>query len=158
MEILLATIKAFLGHVAKKLLDGWWKPKEKASSSTPALVSLFATNVPCRPIAGVWLCQYKYPTLDDHSGEERESIETQLVRFEQINNVVRGTTIFALAHHEDFVGWVTKDRYFTGEYANKKNHHSYHGAFQFVISNSHSRMEGADGLIHYDYVGRTLAA
>lgn len=142
LEFLFATIKAFLSYAAKKLLDAVWKPKEKPPQVAPVVTSLLQSHEVCRSIAGIWVCQYKYPALDERTGEKKESIETQLVRFEQTANAVRGTTISAIAHPEDFQGSVTKDRYFTGIYASKRNHHSYHGAFQFVISQSHNRMIG----------------
>lgn len=142
MEILIAAIKAFLGHASKKFLDVVWKPKEKPPQIAVVVTPLLESHELCRSIAGIWVCQYKYPALDDRSGEKKENTETQLVRFEQTGNAVRGTTIFAIAHPEDFQGSVTKDRYFTGLYANKRNHYSYHGAFQFVISQSHNRMVG----------------
>lgn len=142
MEILPDTVKAFLGYVTKRLLDALWKLIKRLRQVTPVEAPLLQSQADCRSIAGIWVCQYKYPALNDQTGGKDESIETQLVRFEQTGNAVRGTTISAIAHPEDFQGSVTKDRYFTGIYKNKRNHHSYHGAFQFVISQSHGRMIG----------------
>jgi pyrimidine deaminase RibD-like protein len=94
-----------------------------------------------RNISGIWLCQYVYPKMNEISGKKANATEAQIVRFEQSKRSVKGSTIFAIAHPEDFEGRVL-NQYFTGLYFNKTNHHSYHGAFQFVISNSHNRMLG----------------
>jgi hypothetical protein len=99
-------------------------------------------NVSTRSIAGIWLCQYYYPRLDESTKQKIRTLETQLVCFEQSANQVKGSTIYALAHPEAFEGKITQDRYFTGLYFNKHNHHSYHGALQLVISNSQKRMKG----------------
>jgi len=94
-----------------------------------------------RSIQGHWLCQYRYPSTDELSGREALETETQIVCFEQVGETVKGTTVHALAHPEDFEGRLI-DRYFTGLYFNRLNHHSYHGAFQFILSNSKNRMRG----------------
>jgi len=92
-------------------------------------------------ISGIWVCQYVYPKMDERLGKTISEIETQIVRFEQSGNIVKGETIYAEAHPERFEGNVI-NRYFTGLYFNEKNHHSYHGAFQYIISNSKPRMLG----------------
>lgn len=140
MEILIATLKSILGYLSKKLIDlGFKKTEEKKAIEEKKKELQPAT---CRKIAGIWICQYRFPKMDDSVNKKMTAIETQVVRFRQTDNKVTGATFFALAHPEDFEGIITKDRYFTGMYYNQKNHHSYHGAFQFVLSNSHPRMQG----------------
>jgi len=156
--IVVFVIVIFGGAFAQGREVSFWPPKigakpmplpvrgndiaDDPNSALESKRSLKSTDTPARSIAGIWLCQYRYPSLDENTKQKVMSIETQVVCFEQKGNQVHGSTIFALAHPEDFEGSITKDRYFTGLYFNKHNHHSYHGAFQFVLSHSHNRMKG----------------
>ena len=89
-------------------------------------------------LTGVWVTHYKYPSSDKDGDID---IEKQLVKLIQRGTTVTGETIYAQKHPEIFEGTV-KDRYFTGVYVNKKDEHNYHGAFQYVLSNSENKMEG----------------
>ena len=150
--LVIIVVVIFVGAVVQGREVSFWPPKIGArpmpvkgndhSGAPEPKGSLKSTDTPARSIAGIWLCQYKYPSLDENTKQTVIAIETQIVCFEQSGNQVHGSTIFALAHPEDFEGSITKDRYFTGLYFNKHNHHSYHGAFQFVLSHSHNRMKG----------------
>lgn len=108
-----------------------------------------------RSIQGHWLCQYRYMSTDNVSGRKTLKTETQIVCLEQEGEMVKGTTIHALAHPQDFEGKLF-DRYFTGLYFNKLNHHSYHGSFQFILSNSRNRMRGK--WLGFDHEGNDVNA
>ncbi len=157
--LLVIAIAIFAVAVVQGREVSFWPPKIGAKSpkaippkveNSPAIGNSLSyverssavSGVSDHSITGTWLCQYKYPQLDEMSGCKAMTTETQLVRLEQQGSLVTGATIFALAHPESFEGKITKERYFTGLYFNQQNHHSYHGAFQFVISNSKHRMLG----------------
>jgi hypothetical protein len=140
MEIFLSLINSILGYLSKKLIDWGFKKSADRKSLEEKKDELQKDS--CRLISGIWICQYKYPRMDDSINQKVSTIEKQVVRFEQENNNVTGVSLFAIAHPEDFEGIITKDLYFTGMYFNQKNYHSYHGAFQFILSNSHNRMLG----------------
>lgn len=129
-----------LGHLSKKLIDWGFKKTEEKKAIEKKKKELQPEAA--RSIAGIWICQYQFPHIEDGTGKKVTTIETQVVRFRQVGNKVTGSTFFAIAHPEDFEGLITNDRYFTGMYYNQQNHHSYRGAFQFVLSNSHQRMQG----------------
>ena len=132
--------EALLEYFAKKMIDLGIKKGSEFKKIENKKKTLSGDKP--RSIAGIWVCQYKYPCLNEEIGKKVTAIEKQVVKFTQRENQVHGTTLYAIAHPEDFEGVVTKDRFFTGLYFNKKNHHSYHGAFQFVISHSKNRMKG----------------
>jgi hypothetical protein len=96
---------------------------------------------PTRNITGIWITQYQYPSVDNSGGVQIKT-ETQCVHFKQKGNKVIGETVDAIKHPEVFEGKLTKDRYFTGQYLNTANHNNYHGAFQFILSNSRGTMKG----------------
>ncbi len=91
-----------------------------------------------RNITGLWITHYKYPSS---TNKGKINIEKQLVKLEQHGSVVVGETIWAQKQPETFEGTI-KGRYFTGIYINSKDEHNYHGAFQYIISNSENKMEG----------------
>lgn len=94
-------------------------------------------------IHGTWLCQYKYPRLNESLGVKDPTIEVQIVELLEHGGSVRGKSLHAVAHPEFFSGSVSLGRYFTGTYKNASNTAaSYHGAFQFVLSHSKARMKG----------------
>jgi hypothetical protein len=132
--------EALIEYMAKKFIDLGFKKRSEQKKVDAKKDQLVGNE--CRSIEGIWICQYRYPRMDDKAGTKIQTTETQLVRFVQTSNRVNGETLFAAARPEDFEGVVTKDRYFTGMYFNQKNHHSYHGAFQFIISHSANRMNG----------------
>jgi hypothetical protein len=103
-----------------------------------------------RNLDGIWLTQFRYPS--GKSGEEKT--ETQIVQFKQHKNLVRGRAIYADSHPDVIEGLITSNRYFTGVYCNTINYHNYHGAFQFVISNSKQRMMGK--WVGFDRVGADI--
>jgi len=94
-----------------------------------------------RNLTGLWITQYQYPSIDN-LGNTHIKTETQCVHFKQKGNRIFGQTVDAIKHPEVFEGKITKDRYFTGQYINTGNHNNYHGAFQFVLSNSRGTMKG----------------
>ena len=94
-------------------------------------------------IHGTWLCQYKYPRLNEESGLKEPTIEIQIVELEEHGGSVCGKSLHAIAHPEFFSGSISLGRYFTGTYKNASNTAAtYHGAFQFVLSHSKARMKG----------------
>ncbi len=94
-------------------------------------------------IHGTWLCQYKYPRLNEPMTLKEMTIEVQIVELEEHGGTVRGKSLHAVAHPEFFAGSVSLGRYFTGTYRNASSTAaSYHGAFQFVLSHSKARMKG----------------
>lgn len=131
---------SLIEYIAKKLIDLGFRKKDGKKKSEFKLSGDGMDT--CRSIKGIWVCQYRYPRMNDDTGVKTIEIETQLVRFVQNENRVTGSTQFANVHPEDFEGVVTNDRFFTGMYFNRNNHHSYHGAFQFIISHSRNRMRG----------------
>ncbi len=117
-------------------------PTSPPGVDTPPATSL-AIEGGAHSIHGTWLCQYKYPRMNEDSGVKEETIEVQIVELEEHGGAVQGKSIHAVAHPEFFVGAVSLGRYFTGTYKNESTTAaSYHGAFQFVLSHSKSRMRG----------------
>ena len=111
----------------------------RRASSQKANASVTAGDV-VRNIAGIWACQYRYPSKD-RNGQVRSLTETQVVRFTQAGNSVAGSTIFSMAHPETFNGEI-EGLFLTGTYRDSSRRQSYHGAFQFVISVGRGRMLG----------------
>jgi hypothetical protein len=125
------------------------QPQQKLSVpvSPPGLdvppASTIAIDGVTHSIHGTWLCQYKYPRMNETTGAKEQTIEVQIVELEEHGGAVKGQSIHAVAHPEYFVGSVSLGRYFTGTYKNESSSAaSYHGAFQFVLSHSKSRMKG----------------
>ena len=131
-QIFLIILGAIMGVVAFSLLS---RPVDAAIFR---LIKKRYGGKSERNISGLWITQYMYPSASSEKGK----IETQLVVFKQRKDTVFGKTLHADKHPEVFEGKITLDRYFTGLYMNTINYHNYHGAFQFVLSNSKGRMKG----------------
>ncbi len=135
IQIILVIASAFLGVLFTVLFT-----RRLESTFDKIFIRKFGKKSQ-RNLTGLWITQYKYPSIDSQ-GHLTEKIETQIVKFIQKGNRIFGQTVDAFKHPEIFEGKITKDRYFTGQYLNTENHNNYHGAFQFVLSNSKGVMKG----------------
>lgn len=135
LDIIFIIVGAFLGVIFTVLFT------RKLESAFGKIFNRKFGKKSQRNLTGLWITQYKYPSIDSQ-GNVTDKTETQIVEFKQKGNRVFGQTVDALKHPEIFEGRMSKDRYFTGQYLNTINHHNYHGAFQFVLSNSKGVMKG----------------
>lgn len=135
LDIIFIIVGAFLGVIFTVLFT------RKLESAFGKIFNRKFGKKSQRNLTGLWITQYKYPSIDSQ-GNVTNKTETQIVEFKQKGNRIFGQTVDALKHPEIFEGRISKDRYFTGQYLNTINHHNYHGAFQFVLSNSKGVMKG----------------
>lgn len=133
MEILSTLFGSVIGEVTDRLISWIFERFEGLG------LSGFG---PKKALAGIWICQFRFNRVNEEDQSEEVATETMVVKLLQTGNKIKGYSIFAVDHPEVFEGCISNERYFTGTYYNQNNQHGFHGAFQFVLSNRHKRMEG----------------